>query len=73
MKFTIQDRDGHLDEFRGKVFEFQTLEEFAKWAVQVELPRHTFVPPHFSSHYGWLYPPSNPTENWLVYCESDYD
>ena len=71
MKFTIQDRDGGLDEFEGKVFEFQTLEEFAKWTAQVELPRHTFIPPHFLNHYG--HPPSNPTENWLVYCESSYD
>ncbi len=71
MKLTGRDRNGNLDELEGKVFEFQTLEEFAKWAVQVELPRHTFVPPHFlTPHYLC---PSNPTDNWLVYCESDYD
>ncbi len=71
MKLTIQDRNGNLDELEGKVFEFQTLEEFAKWTVQVDLPRHTFVPPHFlTPRYSC---PSNPTDNWLVYCESDYD
>lgn len=71
MKFIIEDRGCCLGELGGKVFEFQTLEEFAKWAVQVELPRHIFIPPHFFSHYS--HPPSNPTDNWLVYCESDYD
>ena len=71
MKFIIKDRDCDLSELEGKVFEFQTLEQFAEWAVQVRLPRHIFVPPHSFTHYG--YPPSNPAENWLVYCESDYD
>ena len=70
MKFNIKDRNGNLPELEDKTFEFENLEEFAKWAVQVELPRHTFVPPH--SDYS-IYSVSNLTDNWLIYCESDYD
>ena len=70
MKFNIKDRNGNLPELEDKTFEFENLEEFAKWAVQVELPRHTFVPP--CSDYS-IYSVSNLTDNWLIYCESDYD
>ena len=70
MKFNIKDRSGNLPELEDKTFEFENLEEFAKWVVQVELPRHTFVPPY--SDYS-IYSVSNLTDNWLIYCESDYD
>ena len=73
MKFNIKDRNGNLPELEDKTFEFENLEEFAKWAVQVELPRHTFVPPRASCLEHSSYSISNSTDNWLIYCESDYD
>ena len=50
--------------------EFSSLEEFVEWSVEVDLPRHTFVPPN--GCYG-CYGGQNRTPYWLVFCESGYD
>ena len=71
MKFIIKDRYGHLSDFKDKVFEFESLEEFVKWSVQVELPRFIFVPPH--SKVFLDYGHQNITDNWMIYCYSGYD
>mgnify|MGYP003128584337 FL=1 len=71
MKFIIKDRNGDLPDLESKVFEFESLEQFANWSVQIELPRHVLIPPQTrNSHYPFV---SNLTDNWLIYCESDYD
>ena len=71
MKFIIKDRYGHLSDFEDEVFEFESLEEFVRWSVQVELPRFIFVPPHSTGfmEYGFR----NSTDDWIIYCYSGYD
>ena len=71
MKFIIKDRDGEIPDLERKVFEFESLEQFANWSVQIGLPRHILVPPQTKdSIYRFV---SNLTDNWLIYCESGYD
>ncbi len=71
MKFIIKDRNGDLPDLESKVFEFESLEQFANWSVQIELPRHVLIPPQTRNpHYPFV---SNLTDNWLIYCESNYD
>lgn len=71
MKFIIKDRDGPLSDLEDKVFEFENLEEFAKWSVQADLPRFKFIPPHSTRFY--FHRIENITDNWVIYCFSDYD
>lgn len=71
MKFIIKDLYGHLSDFEDEVFEFESLEEFVRWSVQVELPRFIFVPPHSKGFMEYGY--QNITDNWMIYCYSDYD
>ena len=65
MKFSIRDRDsGSLS---GEI-EVDSLEDFVKWSIDVDLPRFFFVPPR--GHAGGVY---NDSDTTLIYCQSDYD
>jgi hypothetical protein len=74
MKFIFLDRDGN-ETYKGWKYpsqstpmEFPSLEKFVEWSVEVELPRHTFIPPN-----GYAGGYQNKTPYWMVYCESGYD
>ena len=74
MTFVIRDRDQSAEELGlSELVEFNTLEEFAEWAVSVELPRFEFVPPDRAGYGGRSHRPYNPTNHWMLYLTSDYD
>ena len=86
MKYIIFDRD--LDELGAanlhrqgwatkyplnKILEFDDLELFANWTVEVDLPRHRFIPPTADA-YPSIRPGRSDLEDvWIIYCESSYD
>ena len=73
MTFVVRDRDQTLEQLRfPELVEFDTLEEFAEWAVSVELPRFEFVPPGSSPTYA-PHGPYNTTNHWMLYLTSSYD
>lgn len=73
MTFVIRDRDQSVEELGlSELVEFDTLEEFAEWAVSVELPRFEFVPPNSSPTYA-SHGPYNTTNHWMLYLTSSYD
>jgi len=55
MKFIIKDRNGDLPDLESKVFEFESLEQFANWSVQIELPRHVLIPHRLETHTTRLF------------------
>lgn len=71
MKFVIKDRYSGCSPVPEDKVEFENLEEFVKWSVQVNLPRFIFVPPHSTSFVDYRY--QNITDDWIIYCFSGYD
>lgn len=57
----------------NKILEFDDLELFANWTVEVGLPRHRFIPPTADA-YPSIRPGRSDLEDvWIIYCESGYD
>jgi hypothetical protein len=71
MTFVITDRDQTLEALGlSELVEFDTLKEFAEWAVSVGLPRFEFVPPNTNTSNRLT---KNRTNHWMLYLTSDYD
>ena len=81
MKYIIFDRDE--DELAAdilatkyplnKILEFDDLELFANWTVEVDLPRHRFIPPTADAYPSIRRGRSDLEDVWIIYCESGYD
>jgi len=72
MKFMFEDRNDSTG-LPTEPVEFNSLEEFVHWSVEIQLERFRFVPPGGVISYGKYRPDINETSDWLVYSESGYD
>ncbi len=68
MKFILADDYGVN---KDKIYEFDSLEEFAKWTNDETIARFVLIPPHTKRH-AWSGVENN-TDYWLIWTYPDYD